>query len=238
MVFKLILVLIFITIFEFVSGQEVITKRYADGEKRETEVYEGEGNDKRLIAKYSYARDGNIEDQTIYLENGKSKEYVFYSNGDTSQIINYTEGKRDGEYIQYYENGNIFIKGQYKMEKHDGIWIELYNNNDTISKYEFENGKWNFRKPINDPIIKFKNPVDTLLAKNRYPIDIIYPDYPNQILSFKCNSGAVMLSNIGQLVLIPWKTGEYIIYVSAMVWENDVTSQHQQIDQIKFIVKE
>lgn len=77
----------------------------------------------KCYSKYEI-RDGKL--------NGKSIDYRGDSSGRISEINNYMNGKRDGEYILYYESGRVFQKGMCKNDVLVGTEYRFKENGDSL----------------------------------------------------------------------------------------------------------
>ena len=77
------------------------------------------------------------------IKNGKREgEWVGY--WDDGQLLykgNYKNGKEEGEYVRYYSNGQLDFKGNHKNGKREGEWILYWNNGQLYSKRNYKNGK-------------------------------------------------------------------------------------------------
>jgi len=79
---------------------------------------------------------------TLYTNGGKEVEKKFRQiietgkkakQGRLKKVINYKDGKKDGEYITYHFNGLIESIGNYKNDEKDGVWKKWpYNNMDYL----------------------------------------------------------------------------------------------------------
>ena len=90
----------------------------------------------------------------LYHDNGKTKANGHLLNSEKNgqwnywdynenliKSENYTFGKLDGEYLEYYSNGNIKIKGSYILDKEtvsikNGYWF-YYNEQGNLTKQFF-----------------------------------------------------------------------------------------------------
>ena len=41
---------------------------------------------------------------------------------------NYKNGKKEGEWVEYYHNGQLFWKGTYRNGKKEGLWVFYYKD--------------------------------------------------------------------------------------------------------------
>jgi antitoxin component YwqK of YwqJK toxin-antitoxin module len=90
-------------------------------------------NDKPVGIHKEYKSDGNIEMAFIYNDSS-----ALVAKG----IIN-EDGKRDGNWEEYYSNGKILSKGDYKNNLRNGQWNFFYINGSKEQTGEFVNGKYN-----------------------------------------------------------------------------------------------
>ena len=54
---------------------------------------------------------------------------------------NIVKGKREGEYLTYYENGQLWIKGNFKDGKQEGERLGYYENGQLEFKNNYKDGK-------------------------------------------------------------------------------------------------
>lgn len=131
----------------------------ADGVRQPTELYDGTGD---LIGRTTYYTNGNIEEERrmkdgkldgvtrkysldgklrseINYKNGRedgiSVVYVIGSMGNYKTTCHYTNGRRNGEYVEEYENGKPKAKGRYANGSKIGKWT-YYNDDGTIDREE------------------------------------------------------------------------------------------------------
>ncbi len=103
------------------------------------EIYYSNGNlaargkyykmEKDSIWKYFSYYSGNLTSEEAYLKgkkNGKFKYY--YDNKSICQVINWKNGLKDGEWIQYFENGKKKMHTQYVDGQRHGKLIFYYPN--------------------------------------------------------------------------------------------------------------
>ena len=111
---------------------EVVSERHSNGLKKLVLVFEGEGLDEVLVAKYGFYENGlksfiqsykdNVLDgqSTEWYENGTKKSEIFYKsnqpsgelrmwhpNGQLRSIGNALNGKGTGEYKEFNDQGEI-----------------------------------------------------------------------------------------------------------------------------------
>ena len=114
------------------------------------------GTDKALIARETY-KNGVKHGKSLKFYRSKNK------NGEPilSEELNYIDGKREGEWKQYFENGSIKLKTSYKKDMVDGYYTF---NLETGSVYCMGNyrkglkeGEWYYwNEPGKKTIIHFK----------------------------------------------------------------------------------
>ena len=76
--------------------------------------------------------------------------YYLAPQGDRSQrpmtVLNYKNGKLDGEYKEYFESGKLKTKGNYENNKKNGSWESNHVDGGKMALERFKNGKrhgWN-----------------------------------------------------------------------------------------------
>lgn len=89
----------------------------------------------------SYYKKYYIHHKTTYSNNMKNGESIYYNFiGEQSSKTIYKNDLEDGEYIRYI-NGKIDTKGQYKDGKREGDFIEYYSNGNKEKTYSYKDGK-------------------------------------------------------------------------------------------------
>ena len=66
---------------------------------------------------------------------------TYYQNGQLNEKVNYKDGKANGEWLAYYEYGELFLKGHYKDGKIEGEQYVYYKNGQLQFKGNFKDGK-------------------------------------------------------------------------------------------------
>ena len=128
---------------------EVVSERHSNGLKKLVLVFEGEGLDEVLVAKYGFYNDGlksYIKNYNNNVLNGKSIKWYdngnkafegefennkkiglhqeWYENGNLESSTNYSYDKKNGKYQKFDREGNIYIEGEYNDNVKNGKWIE------------------------------------------------------------------------------------------------------------------
>ena len=132
---------------------EKITERHENGLKKLVFVYEGEGLNETLVAKYGFYENGkkafiyNYNNNLLngdytrwhfngqksvkgyYKENFAENNFkTWYENGNLNEEINYQNGKKNGKYIQRNYEGEIISEGNYINDLEDGEWFSNHDN--------------------------------------------------------------------------------------------------------------
>ena len=68
---------------------------------------------------------------------------LFYENGDTSIVEQYSKGRFDGPYRMYFENKQLQQSGQYVNNQMEGAWSTYYENGQLREKVHFVAGDEN-----------------------------------------------------------------------------------------------
>jgi antitoxin component YwqK of YwqJK toxin-antitoxin module len=100
-------------------------------------------NEDGMLVKREFYPDSTIkyewtlkDDTTIH---GYGKK--FYTSGKLELLVNYSEGKKNGRVIGYFENGSIRYQGQHKDGKEDSVFKWYYKNGKVESINNFLSGK-------------------------------------------------------------------------------------------------
>ena len=108
--------------------REFVSKRHDNGLKKLVLVFEGEGINEILVAKYGFYEDGLkkfIEPHEDNKLNGKST--YWFPNGQLSAEINYKAGKKNGSITTYFEDGSPKVQGNFTNDLENGqftVWNE------------------------------------------------------------------------------------------------------------------
>jgi len=82
---------------------------------------------KDSIWRYYSDHDGILlseESYTSGIKNGLSK--TFFPNGKLAELIHYRQGKKDGEWVQYFDDGQLKLKGYFVSDEKEGIFTGYY----------------------------------------------------------------------------------------------------------------
>lgn len=107
----------------------------------------------------------SIKEKGKYVSNEKDGEWLTYYDGHESQEnstmekINYSNGKKVGEYIKYSRYGQTQVRGNYNSDgQEDGDWLtyEQRNGENFLNeKKKYSNGKLIYKaKFVNDEFIE------------------------------------------------------------------------------------
>ncbi len=96
----------------------------------------------------NFGPSGRISNSENYksdlLDGKKTIYYVPEDPTDKTQVVstvmNYKQGKLDGEYIEYFNNGTIKAKGSYVNDKKDGIWVRYHVTGKKMVEERYRNG--------------------------------------------------------------------------------------------------
>ena len=70
-------------------------------------------------------------------------EWLWYwENGQLKEKVNYKDGKLEGEWLMYRKNGQLYSKNYYKDGKPEGEWLEYNQNGRLLSKENYKDGKF------------------------------------------------------------------------------------------------
>lgn len=122
------------------KGKFYFVLKYSNGNLRTEGEYDVKGG-KIGVWKY-YRRNGTLLSKEIYSDgklNGQGINY--FTTGEKRTVIDYKEGKKDGYYAEYWRNGYIKEQGNYKDDKKVGEWISYHPNGNINGLRYFSNGK-------------------------------------------------------------------------------------------------
>ena len=211
---------------------EIITERHENGLKKLVFVYQGEGLDEVLVAKYGFYDNGlkafiaNYKNNLLHGEynewhfNGQKAAKGFYKenlaennfktwyeNGNLNEEIIYQNGKKNGKYIQRDYEGEIISEGIYIDDLEDGEWV-YKNGNKVIVNFIKGNKEGKYQE--------FKNNI--LVVKGYYANDEKVKKWTYYHDNGNIQSEGLFLKN--------YKNGEWISFdslgtkISSQVFEN------------------
>lgn len=70
----------------------------------------------------------------------EGKQYTYFKNKNLASVIPFNKGKRNGNYIEYYNNKQIQSKGLYVNDELDGTIIRYFRNGKIKRKEYFNKG--------------------------------------------------------------------------------------------------
>ena len=85
--------------------------------------------------------DGALVAEEFYKEGKKygiSKNY--YPGKGVSEVVNWKNGIREGQWLEFYSDGNIKVNGQNKADEKDGIFKAFYESGQIMSVGLYVNG--------------------------------------------------------------------------------------------------
>ncbi|MCG8700446.1 MAG: hypothetical protein MI922_20495, partial [Bacteroidales bacterium] len=132
-------------------GQLISSVMYKDGKV----VVNAEESTEEIIVKEEKDRNGNVKKRGSYIKNKpvgihtifnveggieKSIIYSLYGKKESEGIID-KEGKRQGEWINYFESGKIASRGKYVNSLRHGDWNFYFENGKTEQKGKYNKGR-------------------------------------------------------------------------------------------------
>ena len=97
---------------------------------------------KEIGESFEYYENGQISAQCYYNQNHQmdGRVLTYYENGNLEAQLEFTDGKKNGNFIEYNEAGVAIITGSYKNDKKDSIWIRKNDNSVMIQKKIYKDG--------------------------------------------------------------------------------------------------
>ena len=91
-----------------------------------------------------YHYGGEIHKKQTYKDGIQiGKEEYFHPNGKLRSLVKIVNGKKSGDFKEYYANGDLELEGQYDAEgKRTGVWKEYYESGKLREVYGFQSDKW------------------------------------------------------------------------------------------------
>ena len=65
----------------------------------------------------------------------------YYKNGNFFRKQNYSEGKLEGKFSEFYNTGELKIIGKYENGLREGVWKIFYKNGKIKTKGKYRNGE-------------------------------------------------------------------------------------------------
>ena len=65
----------------------------------------------------------------------------YYENGRIEVEGNYRDGQEEGKWVEYYKNGQILVEGHYVDGLEEGKWVEYYNSGEKKREGNYKNGE-------------------------------------------------------------------------------------------------
>ncbi|MAD11452.1 MAG: hypothetical protein CMC04_01855 [Flavobacteriaceae bacterium] len=105
-----------------------------------------------LFTSVGWSKDVSMDDLVqrdgLYYEKNSDVPFtgniLWYAYKDKNIItikVSYKDGKREGEYLEYYENGQLRFKRNYKDGKLEGEYLIYYESGQLKKKNNYKNGK-------------------------------------------------------------------------------------------------
>jgi antitoxin component YwqK of YwqJK toxin-antitoxin module len=94
------------------------------------------------------------ESYTSGIRNGVST--TFYPNGKITEVVYFRDGKKEGEWIQYFDDGKLKLKGRYINDEKDGLFTGYYPSGKISFSGTYKtghmDGRWTFYEENGDVI--------------------------------------------------------------------------------------
>jgi antitoxin component YwqK of YwqJK toxin-antitoxin module len=101
--------------------------------------------EEKIVDKYD---DGSPKKIEVYQQNIKIEEKEFYPNQQLKYKGNFKDGKRDGEWIYYYDDGKVWSEGGFLNDKRHGVTKVYFPNGQLRYRGGYDKGKktgiWKF----------------------------------------------------------------------------------------------
>lgn len=92
---------------------------------------------------YKLVENGIVRDDGNYKENVYHGEWIeYYETGELYLKINYTEGKKNGKATYFFKDGTISQQGEFINDEQEGVWKSFDKNNNLKSETTFSKGKY------------------------------------------------------------------------------------------------
>jgi antitoxin component YwqK of YwqJK toxin-antitoxin module len=104
-----------------------------------------DSNNKITGIERCFTRRGSLTSSCEYKDGSKHGVHIFYfrKNRDAlivSKIEQYSQGKKHGQFTEFYINSKLKSIYNYKNDTLEGVWLEYYLNGNIKNSGEFQNG--------------------------------------------------------------------------------------------------
>ncbi|MFM7005642.1 MAG: toxin-antitoxin system YwqK family antitoxin [Flavobacteriales bacterium] len=125
------------------GGFTAVLLYFENGQVLADGFYKGEKKDSLW---YNYAPTGELISAENYkLDQLHGKCVYYYKEGQyleqklqIHKKVNYTNGKLDGTYQEYFYNGKLKLQGVYQLGEKKGLWTEYYNTGNVMAKVHYQ----------------------------------------------------------------------------------------------------
>ncbi len=116
---------------------EKVKLRY-DNNNKKVEVFYTDGRKTKDIV---YYKDGEKGVESNYKDDKLDGKEIKWRNGKIISEVNYKDGKRDGKSTKWYIDGKIISKSNFKNDKRNGVETIFYPTGKIRSKVNYVDGK-------------------------------------------------------------------------------------------------
>ena len=166
-------------------------------------------NSKEIFERYSVLKSDKKIKHGEYIAYFKSTDFSRLSTHDHDYFVrikgNFSNGKKDGEWVEYSEPNIIKSKGSYLNDKKVGIWETAKENGQVIERYDYSNNKYltpELKVNVNYPTSAAKKNIEgkVKIKYNILPDCWIIDVVILESLSPECDKAAIdAISRLGEL---------------------------------------
>ena len=93
----------------------------------------------------------------------------YFENGRISLKSTFKEGKLHGAYVQYHPNGISFVTGRYNQDRRDGEWFVYDEKGEQVVQFDFVMGVAKNQDELDRKHTEFLNRLEKNKGKFREP---------------------------------------------------------------------
>jgi len=136
--------MLFISLFVSACGKKIEVVENVT-EEGNTERYSRLVKDYAKEGLYTLTNPQGVKLEEAYFTNDtlNGKRMLFYESGDTLLVENYTMGKFEGPFREYFSNGHLKAEGNYIENAMKGNWKSYYDNGQLKEVVAFEKNEEN-----------------------------------------------------------------------------------------------
>jgi antitoxin component YwqK of YwqJK toxin-antitoxin module len=119
-----------------------VESTYENGKPKIVKYYKGEGQTRSIVKEIQYYSNGKIKVEGEYEEGKKNGQWIFYyESGIIWSQGFFKQGLSTGKTKVFHENGQLFYEGEYVEGKKQGNWSFYNEEGEPFNNVKFVDGK-------------------------------------------------------------------------------------------------